>query len=701
MDKRDRIIDNKYVRRFRNWVQTKIAQFSFPDYTFFSIFAIITGAAAGLAAVLLHNSIDFFNDLFFKQTANGLFFLGTAAVILLPAIGMLIQAVMIKLSPKTARKKGVAEVIKAVAIRGGYISWKTTLFHFIAPVICIGSGGTVGPEGPAAQTGGGVSSQLCFLAGLSDSRRRIFTAAGAGAAIAAIFNSPLGGIFFALEIILLNDFQTPTFSVLILASVTASAISRIFLGNESIFHFNTPHIGSYGNLYLFIILGLFAGVISILFIRYSSITEHFFKKKLLTGKISQWLLMISVGLIVGVSGYFYKEIFGIGYIAINEILKGSIPWNVVLIIVVLKFILVPLILHSGGFGGIFAPSLFIGAGLGYLFAISINSIWGLNLDPTLFVLVSMGAMLGGVNTIPISAILIIFEMTKEYSIILPLMLAVIISTTLVQIVLRGSVHIKHLQEQGYQISEGREANLLKSIRVSDVNLNEIELIPEHTPLPELVGKLVESPNHTFYITNQNGEIAGAISESELRPIMTEYDSVKDVLVASDIANPHVVFVKPDDDLDYVLNLFGKWDIDQLPVVDSANSKNILGAITRQSVISVYNKESLKLNLANGLSTELKTIRPSSFTKIARGYSITEFHVPEEFIDKSLAELKLRNKYGLEVLMIKRPKSFFAEDNREPEVLAPDPDYKLKSTDSMVLFGSDQKLAEFRNKVLQG
>ena len=701
MDKRDRIIDNKYVRRFRNWVQTKIAQFSFPDYTFFSIFAIITGAAAGLAAVLLHNSIDFFNDLFFKQTANGLFFLGTAAVILLPAIGMLIQAVMIKLSPKTARKKGVAEVIKAVAIRGGYISWKTTLFHFIAPVICIGSGGTVGPEGPAAQTGGGVSSQLGFLAGLSDSRRRIFTAAGAGAAIAAIFNSPLGGIFFALEIILLNDFQTPTFSVLILASVTASAISRIFLGNESIFHFNTPHIGSYGNLYLFIILGLFAGVISILFIRYSSITEHFFKKKLLTGKIPQWLLMISVGLIVGVSGYFYKEIFGIGYIAINEILKGSIPWNVVLIIVVLKFILVPLILHSGGFGGIFAPSLFIGAGLGYLFAISINSIWGLNLDPTLFVLVSMGAMLGGVNTIPISAILIIFEMTKEYSIILPLMLAVIISTTLVQIVLRGSVHIKHLQEQGYQISEGRETNLLKSIRVSDVDLNEIELIPEHTPLPELVAKLVESPNHSFYIINQSDEIVGAISESELRPIMTEYDSVKDVLVASDIANPHVVFVKPDDDLDYVLNLFGKWDIDQLPVVDSANRKNILGAITRQSVISVYNKESLKLNLANGLSTELKTIRPSSFTKIARGYSITEFHVPEEFIDKSLAELKLRNKYGLEVLMIKRPKSFFAEDNREPEVLAPDPDYKLKSTDSMVLFGSDQKLAEFRNKVLQG
>ena len=194
--------------------------------------------------------VTLLNKLFFKQTTEGLFFLGTAAVILLPAIGMLIQAIMIIISPKTAEKKGVSEVIKAVALRGGYIPLKTTIFHFIAPVISIGSGNTVGPEGPAAQIGGGVASRVGFLAGLSDSRVRIFTAAGAGAAIAAIFNTPLGGVFFALEIVLLNDFQAPTFSALILASVTASAISRIFLGNESIFLFSTPVIGSYSFLYL-------------------------------------------------------------------------------------------------------------------------------------------------------------------------------------------------------------------------------------------------------------------------------------------------------------------------------------------------------------------------------------------------------------------------------------------------------------------
>jgi CIC family chloride channel protein len=693
----DRQLKRTYLkfREFRCYVKEKVANLSIPDYTTFTVFAVITGIAAGLAAVFFHESIVFFNKLFFKQTAEGLFFLGTAAVILLPAIGMLIQAIMIIISPKTAEKKGVSEVIKAVALRGGYIPLKTTIFHFIAPVISIGSGNTVGPEGPAAQIGGGVASRLGFLAGFSDPRVRIFTAAGAGAAIAAIFNTPLGGVFFALEIVLLNDFQAPTFSALILASVTASAISRIFLGNESIFLFSTPEIGSYSFLYLYAILGLFAGVVSILFIRYSSAVEHLFRIKILNSKIPQWLVMVIVGLFVGIAGYFYKEIFGVGYIAINEILNGSITWKIILILLLLKFVLVPLIIHSGGFGGLFAPSLFLGACFGYLFAITINSIWGLNLDTTTFVLVGMGAMLGGINTIPISAIMIIFEMTKDYSFILPLMLAVIISTTMVQIILKGSVHIKHLEEQGYEIKEGRETNLLRSIHVSDAKLDEIELIPNQTPLPELIAKVMESPHHTFYTVNNEGIITGTITETELRPIITEYDHLKDVIVASDVINPQVITISKDNDLDYVLNLFGKWNLDQFPVVDPEMPNNILGAVTRQEVISIYNRESLKLNMASGLSKELKSIKHSATAEVATGYSIAELGVPKKFIGKTLVELKIRNNFGLEVLMIKQQKDFLTDVNSEAEIITPDPEYKLKRTDTLVIFGSDDKIEELR------
>lgn len=444
----------KNFKAFNSKFRSKLLKFSMPAYTIFSLYAIIIGIVAGLGAVLFHDSLEMLNGFFFEQTAKGLFFLGTAFVIILPAIGMLLQSFMIKGFPKISKRKGVSHVIKAVSLRGGHISFRTTVFHFIAPAICIGTGGTLGPEGPAAQIGAGLSSKIGEILGLSTNKVKILTAAGSAAAIAAIFNSPLGGVFFALEIVLLNDFQTPTFSALILASVTGSAVSRIFLGNDPRFLFSTPYIGNYSDFYIYIILGMFAGVLSLLFIRYSSILEHSFKFKIYK-YLPQWLVMVLIGLLVGISGYFYKEIFGVGFKAINEILAGTLTWEIVLVLLVLKFLLVPLTLSSGGFGGMFAPSLFLGACFGYLFTFALNSFWGLNLDPTVIILVSMGAVLGGINTIPISSILIIFEMTRNYSFILPLMLAVIVSTTIVQIIIKGSVHAKHLEAEGYKISAGK------------------------------------------------------------------------------------------------------------------------------------------------------------------------------------------------------------------------------------------------------
>ncbi|MBL1211947.1 MAG: CBS domain-containing protein [Ignavibacteriae bacterium] len=683
------------LRNIRIKFQNYLSNIAVPDYTLFSFFAILTGALAGLAAVFFHHSIDFFNKLFFEQTTEGLFFLGTAAVIVLPALGMLIQSIMIYASPIISKRRGVAEVIKSVTLRGGYIPFRTTLFHFFAPVICIGSGGTVGPEGPAAQLGGGVASKMGNLFGLSDARRRMFTAAGSGAAIAAIFNTPLGGIFFALEVVLLNDFQSATFSALILASVTASAISRIFLGDASVFTFSIPEIVDYNAFYFYAIFGIITGIISLLFISYSTSSEKYFSKVILK-KFPQWAVMVAVGLIVGACGYFYKEIFGIGYTAINLILSGSLTWKVVLVLLAMKFILVPLILHSGGFGGLFAPSLFMGACVGFLFAFGINSIWGTDLDITTFVLVGMGAMLGGINSIPISAILIIFEMTKEYSFILPLMLVVVISTTIVQLVLKGSVHVKHLENEGYRISSGRETNLLRTINVDEVQLEKIMTVKEGATLPELVSKLLENPQSTFYTVNNEGKITGVITENELRPIISEYENLKDVILARDIANNEVIKVFSSNDLDYVLRLFGKKNLDEFLVVSSKDHDNILGAITRQDVISVYNKESFKHNIADNIASELMAIEKSKVSRVADGYSITEKKAVPSFVGKSLVELRIRNKYGLEVLMIKQSSSPFSDDTSGANIITPDPNYKIQRDDTLVLFGSDENIKKVDN-----
>jgi len=646
-----------------------------------------------LGAVLFHETINFITKISFGELYKSLTTFSLAAIIILPAIGMAIQAFMRKLFPEIAKKAGVPEVIKAVSQKGGLIKLPTTVFHFFAPAICIGTGGTVGPEGPAAQIGGGLASYFSQLFSLSDSKRRIFTSAGAGAAIAAVFNTPLGGVFFALEIILLNDFQPAAFSAMILSSVAASAVSRIFLGNQPAFNFITPSVGHYDQYYLFVILGILAGFISILFINYSEAVHQVFSKNILK-KYPRWLIMIIIGIFVGVAGYFYADIFGIGYSAINKFLANKLTWQTALILLVLKFILVPLILHSGGFGGIFAPALFMGSAFSYIFVFILHSFFGIQADATTYVLVGMGAFLGGINSIPIASILIIFEMTKDYSFILPLMLSVIMSTTIVQVYFRGSIHLKHLEHEGYQISDTRNKSILKNIFVSEVLKKDFQLIPENTPLNKLIRQLLESNQNTFYLMDNHKKISGTITESELRAIITEYDSVREMLVAKDIARNQVVTVSENDNLEYVLKLFGKSNVDQFPVVDS--EKQIVGVIYRKDLISAYNRESIKLNLADGFAKELKSIDENDIAKVAEGYSICERISPKEFIGKNLIELQLRKNYGLELLMVKQRKNFLAEENEE--IIIPTPEFKFRENDILVFFGSDKNIEICKNLI---
>jgi len=685
----------RLLRRQRLRLQRRLSRLGVPDYAIFSFFAVVTGAVAGAAAVAFYQTVHLLHLFFFSAGTGWFFFMGGLAVILMPALGMLIQNLMIALAPETARKRGVLEVIKAVSFRGGYIPLRTTLFHFLAPAICIGSGGTVGPEGPVAQLGGGVASKMGSLFGLSDSRRRMFTAAGSGAAIAAVFNTPLGGVFFALEVVLLNDFHAPTFSALILASVTASAISRAFLGNTPTFSFANPYIGPYEQFYLYAILGIGAGIISLLYIHYSEALHGLFSKRW-SPRFPRWSLMGAVGLVMGACGYFYPDIIGIGYDAINKVLAGGLSWKIVAVLLLMKFLLVPLILHSGGFGGLFAPSLFMGACFGFLYALGLKAFFGVQVDAVTYVLVAMGAVLGGINSIPISAILIIFEMTRDYSFILPLMLAVVTSTMIVQLLVKGSIYTRHLEQQGVRIERGREINILRSLQVKNIMREDVALIPEHLPLSNLFTLLIESPHSTFYTVNKEGKLAGTITEGDWRPIIADFQNLQKLLVAGDVARLGTSVVREDDDLDYVLKLFGHENVDEFPVVSASDPGKVIGSVWRQDVIAAYNRESLKYNLVDGLTHGLKAVNSAHDVNLAKGFAVAERRAPAEFAGKTLAQLRLRNRYGLEVLMIRPAKSPFGEEKEEQDFIIPAPDYLLQPGDTLVVFGKEEAIAATRN-----
>jgi predicted transcriptional regulator len=232
------------------------------------------------------------------------------------------------------------------------------------------------------------------------------------------------------------------------------------------------------------------------------------------------------------------------------------------------------------------------------------------------------------------------------------------------------------------------------VLVKSVMSREIVAVREDTTLPNLISKILDSPHSTIYTVDKEGKLSGTITENEIRPIITEYDILKEMVVARDIARPEVITVTDEDNLDYVFKLFGNSRLDQFPVVSSVDPSNFLGTIRRHDVITAYNRETLKYNLSDGLAGEFKTIKKHTLSKVAEGYSIAEKDAPVNFIGKTLVELRLRNKYGLEVLMIKHRRDKFVEG--EEEIIIPDAKYKIKSGDSLVLFGTDDNISRIQN-----
>ena len=227
------------------------------------------------------------------------------------------------------------------------------------------------------------------------------------------------------------------------------------------------------------------------------------------------------------------------------------------------------------------------------------------------------------------------------------MLSVIVSSTIVQIVNKGSYHVKKLEKQGFRLTGGKEASILKSISVEDVIRTNPILVHENASLQTVVSKLMESKQHIIYTIDDNGNLIGSITETHIRPLITEFDSVKESLIASDIANNKVVTITKSHDLDYALKILTKADIDEIPVVADDNDKKVIGIISHQDILSAYNKESLKADLAEGLSREISTLHKNKISHIADGYAIVECKPNNEFIGKTLAQLKMRNTFGLE------------------------------------------------------
>ena len=586
------------MTKIQEKLSSLLVKLKIPDYPFVIVLSVLVGIGGGFGAVLFRKLIAYFGHLFLDQ-GQSLLKVDTHHFLLplIPAAGGLLVGLLVYHFAKEAKGHGVPEVMEACVRRGGLIRPRVAAVKALASSICMGSGGSVGREGPIVQIGSALGSTLGQLFKLKRERMKLLVACGAAAGIAATFNAPIAGVFFALEIIL-GDFAVRSFAPVVLSSVTASVIGRAFFGNYPAFILPKYNLISGWEIPLYLILGIGAGLVALLFIFSLSKSEDLFDKI----RMPEYLKPMLGGLLIGIIALFFPHILGVGYGkaplifgqafastegALNELLVLKLLF----LLVFLKILATSLTLGSGGSGGIFAPSLFMGAVFGGAFGSLAHRFF-----PTItatsgaYAIVGMGAVVAAATHAPITAILIIFELTDNYLIILPLMAACTASTLLARYLKRDSIYTEKLSRKGIDIRLGREVGIMERIKVRDVMDSEVVIVREEMTLDELIKFIATTPYSDFPVVNAKGELVGAISYQDIR---TALATKKKEMTVGDITSRGILTTTPDETLNDIISKFSRHSLEHLCVVDKRNKKKLLGVVNHHDIMHIYHRELLK------------------------------------------------------------------------------------------------------------
>jgi CIC family chloride channel protein len=556
------------------------------------LIAVAIGVLAGLGAVafrmLISLEIDLLwpdGDTFVERYTKAHWAWRLTAPML---AGLIISPLIFRTAPEV-RGPGVAEVIKALSLKDGIIRRRVTALKSLATATFIAAGCSVGREGPIVHIGASIGSSVTQVLGLGPDKRKLAIACGAAAGIAATFQAPMTGTMFAVEI-LLFDLEIASLSNIVIASVTGTVVANAFGADQAIFQIPFFTLSHPAELLLYVILGLLTGLFSLLFMAYIFSLPKLFN----TLRIPEWLAPAAAGLAVGALGLFRPEALGIGYETINEVLSGQSILGVVALILVAKILATGLCVGSGMSGGVFAPSLFIGAMLGCLFGHVATLFWPeMPLSPAHYALIGMGAFVAGTTLAPITAILTIFELTYNYQVVLPLMAACIPSLVVVRLLHDFSIYETKLLTQGIRIVRGHDANRLRSLTVKDTMCEEYEILRASTPFHELVKMVLHSPFPHFMVLDENDFLIGVLSLRDVRSRLADPEYAGDDEVAADIMTKEVITVGEDQNLENAFQQFSQGNFSFLPVLSKNDSRRVVGYLKKDDLLNAYEQHILR------------------------------------------------------------------------------------------------------------
>jgi CIC family chloride channel protein len=642
------------------WLWSALRRFLEPrGAAAFLVLAGVVGVVVGLAAAALISSIEGLTLAVEKigehvAQPKWIPFLGVP-------LGLTVAWTIARRFAPEVAGDGVPEAISAVAIRSGYMSSRSAPLKIIATSLTIGLGGSVGREGPIVQIGGSIGSSIARHSGLGEDRVRSLVAAGAGAAIGASFNAPIAGMLFALEVII-GQFAVRHLNAVVVASVAAAVTTRSIVGEEQILRAFPHRLQDPRELVLYVSLGLLAAAVGWVFLnvlRRGEAARHWGPP---------WMRPVIFGLAIAGVAWLEPDILGTGQDVVAGFLSlvstESVVWGTALALVGYKILAASLTLGVGGFGGVFMPSLFIGAALGAAFADIVDPVWRFSdLEPGAFAIVGMAATFAAVARAPLTSILIVFEITGDYGLVLPLMLAAALATLLGDWIHPDSIYAMSLARRGIRITRRSEIDVLDTVRVGDVASPLAGVVDPTTTTGAVQGIMDRIRHHGLPVVDR-GRLVGIITITDV----IRSGGPSDQVTAAEAMTPDPVTVTPNTPVSEVLARMAALGVGRIPVVAEEDPKELLGVFRREDAVEAYH-----IALGREVAHDLGRERLRARTSAGAGFHDLEIPAGTVADGRLLKELPVPG--GCTVVSVRRGL----------QIVVPDGSTRLRGGDVLTVF----------------
>ena len=589
---------------------------------------------------------------------------------LVPAVGGLVAGLVLALGARWGGGARGWDILEAVVLRNGVLPLRSALVRAASSLVTQASAGAVGREGPIVLVAAAAASGIGRRFGVATRERRLLVACGSAAGLACAYNTPLGASLFAMEI-LLGSLSLEAFAPLAICSATATFLSWAAFGRDPVFHVPAATLSSSLELLLCAALGVLGGLVGALFLFALRACASLYARSGLPRPVA----MATAGLALGLVTLRYPEIVGNGREAIAALFVR--PWGIeaVLALLVLRLIVTPLAVGSGTVGGVFTPTLFLGAMLGHAFGAGVQALApGLGTDPAAFALAGMGFLLAGTTHAPLTAVVMVFEMTLDYGMVVPLLLGSAVATLVAKRLTANSVYTEALQRK----ADEDPAGALDVLRVADLVRSDQVTVAPGLALPQLLDAFVASRRNHLYVVDERGGFLGAVNLHDVNEALRAAGGAG-TLVATDAMRKRFEVTTPEESLPRVLERFAAQECERLPVLRDLDSRQLVGTISKRDILSVY---SLELLQRGATRRAPRPIEPAIETLV------DEVPLPRELAGRTFAESRFRDTHALALLLVRRGAA---------GLLLPDAELRFAAGDRLVVFGPRDRILALRER----